>query len=303
MDEYKIILQEKNKATIFLERNEIWFKTVLSLAVTLTALFISIASYNISKHQAQLSASLAESQALEKQPFFTIENCYDDTKNKNIYVITNTGGQIRDCTITVFPFLHIDQHDSQWEIKPPFALSGEGNSEYLNHAFIYLPGFYQNETQHFFENGLFAFSDIQIDHSAVHGFTENDVTGDSEIEKELADDYFRSLVSFYNTDKTKTYMSSSVVYYVEIFYSNYENEQIKESLWLDRALDLMNDSNRNTILFQHPGVNDFYEEAKKNSYIYSVDSLNEPLTNVVDECRKIIELLFEEFDQIQPGSN
>ena len=42
--------KRKNRYTLFLERNEIWFKTVLSLAVTVAALLVSFASYKTAKY-------------------------------------------------------------------------------------------------------------------------------------------------------------------------------------------------------------------------------------------------------------
>lgn len=77
-------MEKHNRFTLFLERNEIWFKAVLSLAATIAALGVSIASYSIAKYQAQLSASIAESQAQEKQPYFSVENYYDKDQEQYI---------------------------------------------------------------------------------------------------------------------------------------------------------------------------------------------------------------------------
>lgn len=297
MDENNFNYRQKNKITLFLERNEIWFKTVLSLTVTLAALFVSIASFSISKHQAHLSVSIAESQEREKHPFFSIENCYNDTKKQNVYVISNTGGQVRDYSISVFPFLHVEQHDSQWEIKSPLEQCDESNSQYLNHAFIYLPHFYQNESRLILENGLFAFSDILIDRSITQGSFISDSTNEDNIESELADSYFLNFVSQNNVDGILTFMSSEIVYYVEINYTNYENKPIHETLWLDRSKDLINNNDGNTYLCQNYALEHYYKEAEDKGYIYAIDSLNKPLTDIVKECKTIIELLFESFGQ------
>lgn len=290
MDEKNIVYN--NKITLFLERNEIWFKTVLSLAVTLAALFVSIASFNVSKHQAQLASSIAESQEREKQPFFSITNYYDNTKKQTIYVVVNTGGQIRDYSVYVSPFLHIEQYDRQWKLLSPLDTSEEQAQKQLNNAFIYLPNFYQNESQYIIENGLFAFSDIWIKHSLINYSLEN-----KEDYNELADYYFSYLTSEHNTEEKLTHMSSRIVYYVEIIYSNYENNQIKETLWLDRSSDLVNDTGGNTILFQNNELGNCYKDAKDKKYIYTVDSLNKPLTDVIKECKSLIESLFETFEQ------
>lgn len=295
MDEHN-----SNRFTLFLERNEIWFKTVLSLAVTIAALGVSIASYSIAKYQAQLSASIAESQAQEKQPYFSVQNYYDEDQEQYIYRIINTGGQLRDNRVSVFPFLHIYQESTHWTITSPLDRLDKEGPKYLNHAFIYLPHFYQNEPEFVFDDGLFAFSDIWLEISTTFAIEKNgSYVFDERIEKELADEYFRYLVSENNVDEISTIMNSEIVYYVDIMYSNYENEIHYETFWLERSADSIYDIHGDTVLFQYDGIEAYYREAEQNGYLFIIDSLNKPKEDVVKECKANIELLFNEFNQIR----
>lgn len=291
---------EKHKFTLFLERNEIWFKTVLSLSVTIAALGVSFASYRIAKYQAQLSAAIAESQVQEKQPYFSVQNYYDKDKEQYIYILTNTGGQLRYNSVSVFPFLHITQQSAHWTITSPFDRLNEESSKYLNHAFIYLPDFYQNEPEFVSDDGLFAFSDIWLEIPAKYAVKKNgSYVFDEKIENQLADDYFRYLVSENNVDEISTSMNSEIVYYVEIWYSNYENKTYKETFWLGRSADSTYDIEGNVVLFQYDNIEAYYREAESNGYVFEIDSLNNSKEDVVKECKENIELLFNEFSQIR----
>lgn len=300
MDKYKEIASEKHRFTLFLERNEIWFKTVLSLAVTIAALGVSIASYSTAKYQAQLSASIAESQKQEKQPCFSVQNYYDKNQEQYIYRIINTGGQLRDNRVSVFPFLYINQDITDRTITSPIDKSDVGYHKYLNHAFIYLPSFYQNEPEFIFDDGIFAFSDIWLDipTTFVSG-NKGSYVFDDKIEDELADDYFRYLVSENNVDELSTRMNSEIVYYVNILYRNYENELHSETFWLGRSADSIYDVSGNIILSQHDDIETYYREAENNGYVFTVDSLNKSKEDIVKECTANIELLFNEFNQIR----
>ena len=291
----------KHKYTLFLERNEIWFKTILSLAVTVAALGVSIASYSVASYQAKLSASVAESQKQEKQPYFSVENYYDSEKEQYIYGIVNTGGEIRDCSITVFPFLHIYQQPTYGEIEIISPLERDDNlkDEYLNHSFIYLPHFYHIESQDNFENGLFSFSDVYLEVSEKYPVMKNGkYVSDGREGQQLTDSYFRDLVSKYNVDKVAAHMNSQIVYYVEILYGNYENELKKEIMWLGRSSDLVHDIIGNVVLLENDSLIEYYDKAKENECILTIDSLNKPVEDVLRECEEYIEGLFEKFGQV-----
>ena len=159
-EENTVADKRKNRFTLFLERNEIWFKTVLSLAVTVAALLVSFASYKTAEYQAQLSAAAVVSQVKEKQPFFSIEHIYDENRQQYIYGIINTGGQVRYSSISIFPYLHIYQQDNQKKILSPTDVIEDVGSPYINQAFIYLPGFYNYESVSVFDDGPIAFSDV-----------------------------------------------------------------------------------------------------------------------------------------------
>lgn len=289
--------KSKNRYTVFLERNEIWFKTVLSLAVTVAALLVSFASYKTAEYQAQLSAAATISQEKEKQPFFSIDHIYDENRQQYIYGIINTGGQVRYSSISVFPYLHIYQKDNQKKIFSPMDVIENVASPYINQAFIYLPGFYSYESVSSFDNGLIAFSDVWVEIARLYGHSPKDL--EEVLESELADEYFSELASSNNIDeKISTTMSSEIVYLIEIVYYNYENAVSKETIWLGRSADLSQKTTGNTILSFNDGLGMYYQEANIKGYTFAVDSMNQSIENVLEECDAYIDTLFEAFGQI-----
>lgn len=298
MSEKENIVEDKrkNKYTIFLERNEIWFKTVLSLTVTVAALLVSFASYKTAEYQTQLSAAATVSQAKEKQPFFSIEHMYDDKRQQYIYGIINTGGQVRYSNISVFPYLHIYQQDNQKSILSPMDVIENVESRYINQAFIYLPGFCNYDPVSFFDNGLIAFSDVWVEITRLCGHSPNDL--EEVLERELADEYFSEVVSSNNNENTPTTMSSEIVYLIEIVYYNYENKVSKESIWLGRSADLFQKTTGNTQLLFNDGLDMYYQEASIKGCTFAVDSMNESIESVLEKCNVYIDTLFEAFDQI-----
>ena len=97
--------ETKNRVTIFLERNEIWFKTVLWLAVTVAALFISYASYSIARDQRNADVTAQEIEEKARMPFFSVENTYDSEREQFVFKIVNTGGKVRESDVFLFPYL------------------------------------------------------------------------------------------------------------------------------------------------------------------------------------------------------
>lgn len=298
----------KNKATAFLERNEIWFKTVLSLAVTIAALFVSMASCSNSRYQAQLTAANASRENREKAPFFSIEQYYDKERGQFLYGIVNTGGKIRQCDIELHPYLVIEQRKIKNQNVSESPLDQPSGERDIQSAFIYLPEFYTPEDPATFENGILAFSDVWVDVNSLPDFAEvQDDSSQDEQKLELANDYFEFLVSWNNTDDLPTRMGSAIEYYIVIHYYNYENHYQTDTLWLSRRSDLTSRSvgvrgNSNLSLRRLNADNEQYKEASKNNHTYIVDSLNLSQKDIASECIKIIEELFVEFGQIRDQS-
>ena len=298
MDNHNETENRKHKFTQFLERNEIWFKTVLSLAVTIAAFLVSLASYNTSRYQAQLAASVADSEDRSKQPFFSIVNYYDEKKEQYIYGIINTGGQIRYSNISIHPYLYIYQYNNERQIFSP--LDKVVSSKNTNESFIYLPSFYISEPETIFTNGLVAFSDVWLEIPISEAVTENDeikLVPSTEIQ--LADDYFQYLASSHNiAERSTTFMSSQIVYLVEITYYNYKNQIHSELIWLNRTADSSHRAEGNPILSFDYSLDAYYQEAVDKGFTYTVDSLNEPIETILNECENYIGMLFEFFNQV-----
>lgn len=292
----------KHKSTLFLERNEIWFKTVLSLMATVAALLVSIASYNTAKYQARLSASVAERENQEKQPFFSIQNIYDEEREQYIYSIVNTGGQIRDISIDISPFFFMSQEDKSFDLYIPMKNNNEDAQKHINVAFIYLPEFYVYEPADS-SDILFSFSDCWLEVPSSCLQTEDgEILEVYETEKQLASNYFAHVTSSNNIDELDTIMSSKIVYYVEIFYTNYENDLEKQTFWLSRAADSTGKSSGNVILYKNESIQKDYETALKTGNVQKIDSLNDPVDTVVNQCRDLIFSCLKAFGQVNPKS-
>ena len=292
----------KHKSTLFLERNEIWFKTVLSLMATVAALLVSIASYNTAKYQARLSASVAERENQEKQPFFTIQNIYDEEREQYIYSIVNTGGQIRDIDIDILPFLFIAQEDKANDLYIPMVDDNVEVRKYNNVAFIYLPNFFVYEPANS-SDILVSFSDCWVDAPSSYSLTEDGrILNVYKTERQLASSYFSRICSTHNIDELDTIMGSRMVYYVEILYNNYENDLEKHTFWLDRCADKTERTDGNVILYKSYSVQNDYETALKKGNVQKVDSLNDPVEDVVSQCTELAFSYLEAFGQINPKS-
>ena len=291
----------KNKVTLFLERNEIWFKTILSLLVSVAALFVSIASFKTTRYESDLSAANAERERREKMPFFSVEQYYDADRGQYIYGITNTGGQVRQFHIGISPYIVITQSKRTDSVVNPLNKAVINDSEIV--AYIYLPGFYVPEEVTSFDGGIFAFSDVWIDETISRIFPEVGLIGiEYEIAPELADNYFSDLVSVNNVDSVNTYLSSQIDYYVEISYYDYSNKHVTEHLWLTRGDDATSRAlnlKGNPILLYSRGLDQqHYEDLSNIGHSYTVDSLNLPLDDVVKNVKEIFAALFEDVHQV-----
>ena len=97
-------MEEKTKKnnstkTEWLEKNEVWFRTVFKLFATMMTIIISFfvtvigyQEYQLKKNQALLSRIEIDKSEREKQPFFSISQKYSDEKKQYIYSILNSGG-------------------------------------------------------------------------------------------------------------------------------------------------------------------------------------------------------------------
>lgn len=89
----KISKMTKNKATLFLERNKIWFTTILALIVSVVVALAGVVSCYADIKQAKLTELEIQNKNRENQPFFSIEQEYDQEKRQYIYTVYNTGGR------------------------------------------------------------------------------------------------------------------------------------------------------------------------------------------------------------------
>ena len=260
-------MDNKSKGTLFLERNEIWFKTVLSLAITIAAFCVSFASYRTAEHQAQLSALTQQNQDMEKQPYFIIENLFLEEDNEYTYLVRNTGGDVRYININLQPYLYVERKQN-------------GVSKPLSYVFIDLPGLYRLSNIKLDEDTLFAFKD--------YIFEDENLS-----DKSLANELFLHYSSYDNLEGMNTSMYSQIIYDLQVTYVNYKNESKVDVITFSRSSDINEKTNGNTILSI-----DRSETFKKNdSSIYSVDSLNLSRENIHKQCEEIIINLRMEFGQ------
>lgn len=289
-------MNPENKITNFLKTNEIWFKTVLSLAGTIAALAVSIASCSTAQYQAQLSAIAAERENLEKQPFFSVENTFDKDRNQYIYTIVNTGGEIRDVYIYIDTFLSISQENRGVDIPIPTPNGKINERRTINQAFIYLPSFYTYETCTDTSH-LFSFSDVWLE--IPHKYHQDNGEINEVTELTLANTYFLYESSSNNVEEIGTIIHSELIYLVDITYTNYENNTEKQTFWLTRSSDCAGHAEGNVILHQTSSVQYDYEKALAGENVVLVDSMNKSLDVVREECTSWIHFFLNKFGQIR----
>ena len=280
-----------SKPTAFLIRNEIWFKTVLTLAVTVAALFVSVSSCSTAQHQAQLSAITTQNLEKEKQPFFSIKLEYEEVREQYIYRIVNTGGEVRYAEIMVFPYLQISQSIRNQEFE-----RGAIDSPYINQSFISLPGFYEPEPT-IDDDEVIAFTDIWLD---------NSLKFDNRVQKkdslpELANDYFSKLSGINNSSEGLTYMHSDIIYIIQISYTDYKNESYFKRIALDRSSDMSGLTQGNNRLYISSQLDDWLTSAREEGNYLEVDAHNLPIEDIVKECCNHIDSLFISFGQTDKG--
>lgn len=79
--------------TQFLEKYKVWFETIMCVTLSICAVIVSIQSNVIAQNQYMYERE-------KDTPFFVIDS-YTDEKSQNIYVVDNTGGDVRQCYVNV----------------------------------------------------------------------------------------------------------------------------------------------------------------------------------------------------------
>lgn len=207
--------------TEFLEKYKIWFTTLLSFALTCSALMVSIASYNINKYQTHINEQTMINTDLERQPYFSIENVYSDDEQEYTYIVRNTGGEIRYVNIYICPYLFVEKINEEYKT--------------LDCAFIELLGLYRNSNIRLNDDVIFAFKDYMF----------NDINNGKDI---LANDLFQYYSSLDNLEGMNTSIRSELFYNLQISYVNYKNEYKVDVVTLSRSSDISGKTNGNNLL-------------------------------------------------------
>lgn len=267
-------LETENGASHFLEINKIWLTTIIPLLVSIAVAAAGIASCWADIQQAKLTKMEIENINQEKQPFFSIEQEYNQERDQYIYTIYNTGGEVRYSDLQIMPILYVKQYGTDGEIK--------------NQAFKGLAGFYEYEIT---DDGLISFSDTWLDIAMLEEYSlEN-----NDSDKILGNDYL-GLFSRKNSNKRKEYITSELIYWVQVSYYNYRNEETYENIWLGRASDRSNRTSGNNILFLQPSLEERYYDGNNTRSEAVIDSLNLSGEETAKQCEEYAEELFEKWD-------
>lgn len=86
--------EKQSEATKFLERNKIWFTAVIPTFISIGVAGAGIASCQADFKQIELTNLEIEEKNMEKQPFFSIRQDFNEQRNQYIYKIVNTGGEV-----------------------------------------------------------------------------------------------------------------------------------------------------------------------------------------------------------------
>ena len=273
-EEHKTSKDEKCNMTMWLEKNKIWFATILPLLVSIVVAIAGVASCYSDWKQAQLTALEIENQNREKQPFFAITQEYKQERGQYIYAIKNTGGEVRYSNLNIMPILFVTHYGKDGSVS--------------NRAFISLQGLYQYEISD--EDDLIAFSDKWIDTALVGEFPIK--INDSNII--LLNDYLLHLCSKRNSYEKEEYVTGNLMYWINVSYYDYKNEEKYENIWCARSSDLSEITEGNNTLFIQPSLEEWYFEEENH---FSVDSMNLSLEEAVKKCEVYIDELLMEWEQ------
>ena len=116
--------EKQSEATKFLERNKIWFTAVIPTFISIGVAGAGIASCQADFKQIELTNLEIEEKNMEKQPFFSIRQDFNEQRNQYIYKIVNTGGEVRYSDIQISPYLDVIHRSEDGRVT--------------NEAFIYI---------------------------------------------------------------------------------------------------------------------------------------------------------------------
>lgn len=162
-----------------------------------------------------------------------------------------------------------------------------------NRESIVLLGLYQYEIIDENQEGeLIAFSDKWVDTTLVHDEPFR-INGSTLI---LLNDYLMNLCSKNNSEDKAEYTTGKLAYCINVNYYNFQNEEMYEKIWCGRSGDLSKRTEGNNVLFIQPSLEDWYHENMTKER-FSVDSMNLPLEETLDQCGDYIDELLVEWNQ------
>lgn len=118
----------KNTLQLFLERNKIYFETIMMLALSIAGIIVSIVSVRVAITANEISLDEKMIADLEKQPAFVYNQELDGERIK--YIINNVGGDIKYGNVFVDKVLIVTIHDE--------------NFYYIGKGYIFLKGYWEN---------------------------------------------------------------------------------------------------------------------------------------------------------------
>lgn len=123
----KISIKSKNTFSfrMLLEKNKIYFETIVMIIVSVAGILVSIAGIQVSKMSNEISINSQKIENLEKQPYFVLSKEY--TNDKQIFIMKNTGGIIHDGNVFMDKILIV-------------SISND-NYEYIGKGYIYLSNY------------------------------------------------------------------------------------------------------------------------------------------------------------------
>lgn len=249
--------------------------TIMTIIISICGVRLGEKEYQLKSNEVRLSQLELEKEERAKQPFFSIDQDYDENKQKYIYYVHNTGGEVRYSNLNVTPLLHILQYSEAGKI--------------VNQEFITLMGFYQYETKT--KDQLFAFSDKCLDITLI----DEVAIKNNNSSVVLGNDCLMNMCGKYNSLDKQGYVMGSIIYRIGISYYDYKNDKQFERIWCGRSGDFSGISNGNNILFIQPELeNVYYNMLPENNA--NINSLNLTAEDTVKECDRCIDELFKEWN-------
>lgn len=229
--------------------------------------------------QAKLTELEIQNKNREKQPFFSIHQEYIQERKQYIYRVYNTGGEVRYSNLQIMPILFITQYAEDGSVK--------------NKASIDLPGLYQYEILDASDsNELISFSDKWVDTTLI---CDNPISVNKSTTI-LLNDYLMHICAKNNSVEKEEYVTSSLGYWINVSYYNFQNIEMHENIWCGRSSDLSGRTEGNNVLFIQPSLAEWYKEGREIKKRFYVDSMNLTLEESLKECEECIDELIEEWE-------